>query len=252
LTTPDQDAGELGHFWPDHLPDGETVLFTIFSVPLSRSSIQALDLKTGEITGVVENAVFGRYTSTGHLLFVRDHTLMAARFDSALLTVQGAPYPVIDDLIPDIGQGDVPLAVAPNGTLAYVPGAVIDPPRQLVWIDRDGLETPISEPRRYGQPRVSPDGSRIALTIEDKSWDLWALELDRGTLSRLSFEPATQFGAVWTPGGDRIVYGQDDPPYNIYRRPADGTSQAEPLLGTQVDNEALSISPDGEIRISIP
>ena len=249
LTRPDPEAGELGHFWPVHLPEGDTVLFTIFSVPLSRSSIQALDLKTGEVSNVIENAVFGRYASSGHLLFVRDHTLMAARFDPATLIVTGAPYPVIDDVIPDIGQGDAPLAVAANGTIAYLPGRVIDPPRQLAWVDRAGLETPIAEARRYGQPRISPDGTRIALTIEDRSWDLWALELDRGTLSRLSFEPATQFGVVWAPSGDQIIYSQDDPPYNIFRRAADGTSQPEQLLGTQVDNEALSISPDGKLLI---
>ncbi len=245
LTHPDLEQGELGHFWPQHLPDRDLALFTVFSVPLSRSSIHTVDLRTGETKLVIENGVWGRYAPTGHLLFVRDHTLMAARFDVKSLQIEGSPVPVLSDLIPDIGQGDTPVTFADNGTLAYVPGAVMSPPRQLVWVDREGVETPIAESGRYGHPRISPDGSRIALTIEGQSWDLWALELDRGTLSRLSSEPPTQFGAVWMPAGDQLVYSQDDPPYNIYRRPADGTGQPEMLLKTPLDTEARSISPDG-------
>jgi Tol biopolymer transport system component len=249
LTSPDLEQGELGHFWPQHLPGGGTIIFTNFSVPLSRSKIEAYDLVTGETTTLVENGVWGRYASTGHLLFIRDQTLMATTFETNSLQVSGAPVPVLTDLIPDIGQGDTPVVLAENGTLAYIPGALMNPPRQLVWVDRQGLETPFPETHRYKYPKISPDGSRVALTIEDKSWDLWALELERGTLSRLSFEPNTQFGAIWMPAGDQILYGQDDPPYNIYRRPADGGGQAAAVVTSSVDTEPRSISPDGKVML---
>jgi len=249
LTQPDLERGELGHFWPQHLPGGEVVLFTSFSVPLSRSNIDAYDLESGTAKTLIEDGVWGRYSPTGHLIFVRDHTLMAVRLDLQKLEITGTPVPILTDIIPDIGQGDTPATFATNGTLAYVPGAVMNPPRQLAWVDRNGNETPLPEAQRYGHPRISPDGARIAVTIRDKSWDLWALELDRGTLSRLSFESATQLGALWTPAGDRIVYTQDDPPYNLYRRSADGTGQPELLVKTPVDNEARSISPDGKVLL---
>jgi Tol biopolymer transport system component len=174
---------------------------------------------------------------------------MAVRFDLESHEVLGAPAPVLEDLIPDIGQGDVPAAVALNGTLAFVPGALMNPPRQLVWVDRHGVETPFPESRRYKHPAISPDGTRVALTIEEKNWDLWALELARGTLSRLSSEASTQFGAVWTPSGDQIIHAQDDPPYNLYRRKSDGSGQGEALLKTSVDKEARSISPDGRFLL---
>jgi serine/threonine-protein kinase len=225
------------------------VLFTPFSVPLSRSRIDALDLRSGEVTTLVEDGVWGRYAPTGHLVFVRDHTLMAARLDLQRLEITGTPVPILTDLIPEIGQGDTPVTFAANGTLAYVPGTVMHPPRQLTWVDRNGTETPFEEARRYGSPRISPDGARVALTLRDKSWDLWGLELDRGTLGRLSFEPATQFGALWTPTGDSIIYSQDDPPYNLYRRPADGTGEPELLIEAPLDNEARSISPDGKVLL---
>ncbi len=125
----------------------------------------------------------------------------------------------------------------------------MNPKRQLVWVDRQGRETPFPQVHRYMHPRVSPDGTRIALTIEDKTRDLWALELGRNTLSRLSFEASTQFGAVWMPDGDGIIYSQDDPPYNIYRRSVDGTGQAEAVVVTPVDDEARSISPDGRVLL---
>jgi serine/threonine-protein kinase len=251
LTRPDLENGELGHFWPQHLPGGKKVLFTVFSVPLNRSSIQVLDLESGDSELVIEDGVWGRYSPTGHLLFVRDQTLMAVGLDPTGPTVVGAPIPVLEDVIPDIGQGDTPVVFSENGTLAFVPGAVMRPPRQLVWIDRQGRETPIAERRRYGSPRVSPDGSRIALTIADKSWDLWALELDRGTWSRLTSDSATQFGTLWMPDGNDIVYTQDDPPYNLYRRSAEGSGEAKPLLQTIVDNEAQDISPDGSTLLYI-
>ena len=247
LTQPDLDKGELGHFWPQHLPGNQAVIFTSFSVPLNRSKIQILDLATGETRTLVEDGVWGRYAPTGHLLFVRDQTLMATRFDLESREINGASAPVLEDLIPDITQGDVPAAMASNGTLAFVPGALMNPPRQLVWVDRQGAETPFPETRRYKHPRISPDGTRIALTIEDKTWDLWALELERGTLSRLSSEDSTQFGAVWAPTGDQIIYSQDDPPYNLHRRPADGSGEAEILIKSPDDKEARSVSPDGKV-----
>jgi serine/threonine-protein kinase len=249
LTQASPERHELGHFWPQHLPGGDVVIFTPFSVPLSRSRIDAYDLRSGDVKTLVEDGVWGRYAPTGHLLFVRDHTLMAVRFDLQKLEIVGTPVPILTDIIPGIGQGDTPVTFAANGTLAYVPGAVTHPPRQLAWVDRNGNETPVSEARRYSDPRISPDGTRIAVTIRDKSWDLWALELDRGTLSRLSFDPPTQFGALWMPAGDTIVYNQDDPPYNIYRRSVDGTGEPELLVETPVDNEARSISPDGKVLI---
>ena len=249
LTRPDLEKGELGHFWPQHLPGGKQVLFTVFSVPLSRSTINVLDLESGESGVVIDDAVWGRYLPTSHLVFVRDQTLMGVRLDLETMEVRGAPIELVADVIPDIGQGDPPVALASNGTLAYVPGAVAKPPRQLTWVQRDGKETPVAEPRRYGDPRISPDGKRISLTIADKTWDLWALELDRGTLSRLSSEPATQFGARWMPDGEQILYSQDDPPYNLYRRRADGSGEPEPLVQTAVDNEAYSVSPDGEVLL---
>ncbi|MGB5660455.1 MAG: protein kinase, partial [Thermoanaerobaculia bacterium] len=246
LTTPDLEAGELGHFWPQHLPGGDVVLFTAFSVPLTRSSIDVYDLESGTAKTLVEDGVWGRYSPTGHLLFIRDHTLMAVRLDLQKVEIEGAPVPILTDIIPDIGQGDTPVTFSANGTLAYVSGTVMDPLRQLVWVDQTGNEMPFGEARRYATPRIAPDGARIALTIRDKSWDLWSLELDRGTLSRLSFEPATQFGALWMPDGDRLVYSQDDPPYNLYRRTTDGNSQPELLVESPLDNEVRSISPDGK------
>ncbi len=245
LTRPDLEMGELGHFFPQHLPDAQQVVFTNFAVPLVRSKIMVLDLSSGETTVLQENGVWGRYAPTGHLLFVRDQTMMAVRMDPATLQTTGAPVPVVSDLRPELGQGDVPATFADNGTLAFVSGSAMKPLRELVWVERTGAESPFPELRRYRHPSISPDGSRIALTIEDKTWDLWALELERGTLSRLTFEANTQFGAKWMPAGDEILYAQDDPPYNIYRRRADGSGQAELIIDNPADSEARSISPDG-------
>src|SRR5438445_13531171 len=96
LTSPDRAKGELGHWWPQFLPDRETILFTAFSTPLERSRIVVRSLKTGEQRTLIEGATFGRYASSGHLIYVRGETVLAIPFDRRRLEVTGAAVPVLE------------------------------------------------------------------------------------------------------------------------------------------------------------
>jgi len=87
LTAPDHSKGELGHWWPQIMPDNETVLFTVFSTPIEHSRLVALSLKTGKQKTILEGGVFGRYLSSGDLVFARGETVLAAPFDLRSLEV---------------------------------------------------------------------------------------------------------------------------------------------------------------------
>ena len=101
--------------------------------------------------------------------------------------------------------GAVDAVVAGDGTLAYVSGrrcGGAGAPRTLVWVDRQGRETPIpAPPRAYVYPRLSPDGTRIAVFADDQESDIWVWDLGRTTLTRVTFDPAFDIYPVWTPDG---------------------------------------------------
>ena len=138
-----------------------------------------------------------------------------------------------------------PTTVSRSGTLVYVPahGGGTPTLRSLVWVDRSGKETPISAPpRAYEAPRLSPDGTRVALTIREPDNDIYMWDLDaRGPLRRLTFDPGIDAGPVWTPDGQRIVFrsrpvGQAE---NLFTHAADGsgyrrTTDDEPELSGSV------------------
>ena len=117
------------------------------------------------------------------------------------------PVPVVEDVW-TAGGGAANYAVSRSGTLVYVPAAGTQTPRSLVWVDRKGKETPIR--RRCActtSPRLSPDGTRVALTIRDQENDIWIWDLDAGgPLTRLTFDPGIDASPVWTPDGQRIVF----------------------------------------------
>ncbi|MCZ6538246.1 MAG: hypothetical protein O6922_00265, partial [Chloroflexi bacterium] len=248
LTTPDPAQGELGHWWPQILPGGRDVLFTNFSTPINRARIAALSLETGELKDLVQGAIFGRYLPTGHLVFVRAQTLMAVPFDVSRLEVTGTAVPVLDDVAMGPEQGSAGIAFSDNGTMAYVPASIWNAKSLLLWVDRAGSEAPIIETLDlYESPRLSPDGRRLAFTTNRGNRDVVMRDLVRGVSTALVRGPTAEFGPLWTPDGEQVIYQSDRPPYDIFWRDSDGLSPEVPLLQNEYDNYASSVSPDGEI-----
>lgn len=248
LTAPDTAARELSHLWPQALPDGEHVLFTVFRTPVDSARIEVLSLSTGTRRVLATGGVFGRYVRTGHLLYARDETIYAVPFDARALRVTGAAVPVLEDVYMDRMNGVAALSVSDEGTLAYVPSSSVNRPSYLVWVDRAGRERrALDAPARYDHPALSPDGQRVAVTItEDRqSSDVWVLGLDRATRTRLTSGRDAEFGPTWTPDGAYVIYTLEEPVFQLYRRAADATSPAEPFLITPFDKDAAIVSADG-------
>jgi serine/threonine-protein kinase len=251
LTQPDNSKGELGHWWPEFLPDGKTILFTNFSTPIERSRLETYTIGTGTRTTVLEGATFGHYVSTGHLLFGRGESVMAVPFDLRSLRVTGQPTPVLDGVAGEPSNGVVGFSTSSDGALAYVPAAAFRVANRLVWIDRKGTVQPVTNAiRAFEDPRLSPDGRRVAVTInQEGDRDVWILDLDRGTFTRVTTEKSRQFVPMWTPDGKSLFFSFEEPVYHIYRRQLDGTRQAERVFGDQYDARPLSFTPDGRVLI---
>jgi Tol biopolymer transport system component len=146
----------------------------------------------------------------------------------------------------------VDAAIAANGTLAYVAGAVVtQSTRTLVWVERQGRETPIpAPPRAYVHPRLSPDGTRVALYIADQEGGLWLLDLSRTTLTRVTFGRGVDRYPLWTSDGHRLIFSsQRTGPGNLFWQPADGAAAVERLTESPNAQSATGMSPDGRSLI---
>jgi len=247
LTTPDADHNELGHWWPQVLPGDEWVIYSGYSSPIENARIMAVSLKTGEQRQLIEGGTFARWAPTGHLVFVRAGKLMAAPFDLDKVVVTGKAEAVLDDVNLDDGEGFSSLGFGANGTLAYAPASVINAPRQLFWLDLKGNLTPLNMPaRRYSKPVLSPDGRRIAVTVEENhNADIWIQDLQRGTFSRFTFAASSDRSPIWTADSHSVIYNGEAPQYTIYERPADGSRDTRLLLKLPEDTVPSSVSPDG-------
>jgi serine/threonine-protein kinase len=117
----------------------------------------------------------------------------------------------------------------------------------MVWVSRSGEQTSINAPPRgYVYPRLSPDGSRVAIDVREQGGDIWTWDLRRENLTRVTVDPARDAYPVWTPDGTHILFvsarsGQD----NIFRQAADGSGTAERLTDSSESVLPYSISPDG-------
>ncbi len=243
LTTPDPEEGR--HNWPEFLPDGRAVLFTISKGrPISDKKIAVLSLESGEMKILVDG-MGPRFAASGHLVFGREASLWAVPFDPDRLTVEGTPAPVVEDVQVNAGGGRALYDVAPDGSLAYRSGRAWF--GNLNAIDREGASTPlVDEPRFYTEPRFSPDGRRIAVRADS---DIWILNVARGTLSRLTVGGAR--APVWTPDGARVTFSGSagSGAEGVFWKPADGSGEAEQLASLEHRSRLGSWSPDGETLV---
>ena len=249
LTVPDREQGESGHGWPFIIPDREAVLFVVGSeTALIDGQLVVLDLATGEVTQLGLAGVSPHYVSTGHLVYaVSDGSVRAVPFDVASLRVTGNPVPLVEGVVVK-ATGAANFSISDNGRLVYASGAgagVVE--RSLVWVDREGEETPIpAPPRQYLYARVSPDGTRVALDLGDQEDDIWVWNTPTGPLTRLTFDAGRDQYGHWTPDGDRVVFTSErDGQPNVYWKAADGTGAAERVTQSENPLWINAVTPDG-------
>ena len=201
---------EVPSSWPDALPGGRAVLFSDNTEGrLEDAVVAAFSLDTGDIKRLINGSTSPRYSSTGHVLYVRGGSLFATRFDAATTEVTGTEFKLIDGVVTG-ADGAAQFAVADDGTLAYVAGESSFSEHELVWVDRDGsVETLLDNDRRFLHPRLSPDGISLAvMSPTGPNLDVWVLNLERGNFTRWTSHPGEDFGPVWGPDG-RLAFSTE-------------------------------------------
>jgi serine/threonine-protein kinase len=249
LTKPEPDKGELDHFFPQILPGGKGVLYTIIPRDGQAENFQiaVLDLATGKRSVLIRGGTSPHYAVSGHIVYAAVGTLRAIAFNPETLQVHGNPVPVVEHVLTK-SSGAADFDLAQNGALAYITGSGIGGnDRTLVWVDRQGHEELTGAPQRaFAYPRISPDGNRVALDIRDQENDTWIWDFTRRTLLRLTFDPGINRGVAWSPDGKRVAFSaQRDGSENLYWQNADGTGTAERLTTESGVQFPVSFSPDG-------
>jgi serine/threonine-protein kinase len=254
LTRPEPAKGEADHVFPSALPDGSGVLFTITAQTgrIDAAQVALYDTQTKAVTVLLPHGSQARYVSSGHLVYALRGTLFAVPFDLKGHQVTGAAVSLVEG-ISTSGNGSADYALADSGTLAYIARSVDQQPRTLVWVDRAGHEQTVGAAvRTYDEPRISPDGSRIA--VSDSARDIWIWDTRSQRLERLTSEPnSTQQSPVWTPDGKRLIYSSDRGPvssvFNLWWKPSDDETHSSDRLTTNDANGQFSesVSPDGNV-----
>jgi serine/threonine-protein kinase len=246
---------------PQLLPDGDHVLFT--SAPAGNwddgeITIASLATRTRTRTVVHKGGSAARYLPTGHLVYANANNLVGISFDLATLSVSGGAVSLVPGLVRSGASGGTAnYGISDDGTLVYLteaPFGAGEGIASLVWLDREGNETPtgmapcICVPP-VGAVALSPDGMRAAVAIlTEGDLDLWIWSFAEGTLSKLTFEPGDQGMPVWTPDGQRVIYLSGGE--GVMARAADGTGDAEPLLKDPRFGGPGSLDADGNVLLT--
>jgi serine/threonine protein kinase len=237
LTSLDTANGEVAHSWPVAVGGGGAIVFAVRTGASPNAvRIDALAPGSHQRHVVLDSGTFPVYAPSGHLIFSRDLTLLAVAFDPVNLRTVGDPVRVLNDARMTV-TGAPTLAIAAAGTVAYTAGAAAS---RLVFVSQRGVETPIAaEPRRYANPRIARDG-RIVVSV---SGDVWVLNTERATFSRLTTDPTLDHSfPVWTPDGKRIWMRTQK---GLQVIDADGGGKPQGVAVTSAVDWPLSVSPDG-------
>jgi Tol biopolymer transport system component len=232
------DAGtEWRHALPYLLPDGRSMLYTAGVADGSTLGVRIMAHRfdTGDSNVLIEDAADARYLASGHLLYMRGGTLLAAPFDPERVVQTGPAVALLDGIVQAVGatgsngetyQGQ--FQVAANGTLVYLAGGPFPPVRSdVVWLDRNGAEelVPNTPPGWAFLLRLAPDGTRLGMNVFRGGFfaqnDIWVHDLVRNTPRRLTYGGAPSFFA-WSPDGRELAYEQSFTDQQTLRLSADG------------------------------
>ena len=234
---------DLFEVYPQVLPGGKAVLIS--------SGIGALlvSLETMEKELLVEDVLYAHYAPTGHLVYARAGAIEAVPFSLAALQVTGPPVPVVDGILSDSVYGAAQFAFSNNGLLAYVPGG--DTAQSVpVWVDRQGNVEPLDMPaQNYGTPKVSPDGNKLAIVVNELRSNVYVYDIATGLGTKLTLE-GNNSSPVWTPDGKRVTFSrltEKEENCCIFWEPADGSGKTELLYSSQHRLVPSSWSSDGKL-----
>ena len=253
ITKIDVSRGDDSHRHPRFLPDGRHFLYVARSAKAGPegNAVVAASLDGGAEKLLLRSPAAAVYAS-GHVLYLRESTLMARPFDAARLTFTGEAFPVAERvLMPALGTAIGAFSASQTGILAYqtARGEMLS---RLQWSTRDGKpDGTLGEPADFGQALLSPDGKQAAVTIRDQATgthDIWIFELARGVRTRFTFDPGEDDAPLWSPDGSALIFASNRKGhYDLYRKALDGSSEEEALYTSDADKFPVSWAAGGRV-----
>jgi Tol biopolymer transport system component len=246
-TVIDRARGDAAHLYPTFLPDGRHFVFAARNVDPGKTVLILGDLESKETRVLWRSDTSAVWSPRGYLLFAREGTLFAQRFDARRLEPVGNPVVVVDN-VHFFTDNNLVQASAGGDVLAY---GLWRHDRRLVWLDRRGTELgTLGQIADYEDVRISPSGDRVAVSIRDatagRNLDVWVLDVARGIASRITSERSDEFDSTWSPDGQRLYYVSDRAGYyDLYARPAGGGAE-DVVLKSNWDKLVSDVSPDGQ------
>ena len=264
VTKVDPSRGESRHTFPQFLPDGRRFLYVAASVTVEKNMLYAASLDSDSRTQIMpaeSNVAFvpsQPRSSHGYLVFARQTTLLARPFDASALRPTGEPFPIAESVTmapPTIGASlqSAYFTVATAGSsLAWSPAGARE--RHLTWFDRSGRQgSPLGAPAIINSIRLFRDSDRAVASIDDPAngtRDLWVLDADRGTTSRLTFDHAGADNPVLSPDGSRVAFNATNGKVlNLFQQSTTGAGRPELLLESDQNKLPTDWSADGRYLV---
>ncbi|MCE5308556.1 MAG: hypothetical protein LLG20_13035, partial [Acidobacteriales bacterium] len=253
ITNADKKRGETAHIRPFLLPDGRHFLYLLVSANPDRGGIYvgSLEAKPEEQSAkrLLADSSTAQFvpspgSRTGYLLFVRETTLMAQPFDPGRLELSGNAVPITGAGVRSV------FSASANGVLAYLEAG--SPETALTWFDRQGkVIGTVDGPHYFQELALSPDGSRAVVFRRDNiGEDLWLIEFERGSSTRLTTDPANESYPVWSPDGRQIAFASNrGGQFDLYRKTANVSGEEELLLKSAEAKDPVDWSHDGRFLL---
>ena len=257
VTQLDKSRGESTHRWPYFLPDGRHFLYLVASFGSGEEKekmgiyVRSLDSKEERLIVAAKSTL--AYAAPGFVLFRRERHLVAQPFDAQRLRITGDPLLVAENIQYFPQTSGALFSVSENGLLVYQSESTSVLSR-LLWLDRSGREIgSLGAVGDQANPRISPDGKRVALDITDHqsgNVDVWIYQSAGGVATRFTSDPAIEAGPIWSPDGQRIAFisfrrGHPD----IYQKSSSGAGIDEAVLASDRTKYVTDWSPDGRFLL---
>ena len=253
VTEFDAERDDNSHRHPRFLSDGDHFLYMARS---ASGTTEGHAVMIGSLDGTEDRLLFRAPTgvehASGHILFIRDRTLMARPFDAGRLEFSGDAFPIVE-AVTLLAPGTLiaVFSASQNGVLAYQVGSGQDDNYRLVWRDREGNELgKVGEPGSYDEVHILPGGELAAVSQEETgagNGDIWIIDLRRELFTRFTFDPGYETGVTPFPDGQSVFYTSDNGgEYRLVKKEIGGSGEGEIIFESTDEMYPCSVSPDGD------